>query len=112
MKTASSINTHIFGLSYLFDIPASHTLSPESRNVNRQTLNDITKGLKRENPHCMELHQLGLSVQQGVLLAGVNLIPRMVDQSAFRTIYAGMNCRKTGVTTLNMTTTNGSILDV
>jgi hypothetical protein len=36
----------------------------------------------------MELRQLGLSVRQGVLSAGINVIPRMVDQSEFRTIYA------------------------
>ncbi len=63
MKTASSNNTHICGLSYfIFDISASHALSPESRNVNKQTLNDIAEGLKRKNPYCMELRQLGLGV--------------------------------------------------
>jgi hypothetical protein len=53
----------------------------------------------------MELRQPGLSVRQGVLSAVINVIPRMVDQSAFRTIYAVTNCRQTGVTTVNVTTT-------
>jgi hypothetical protein len=57
----------------------------------------------------MELRQLGLSVGQGVLSAGVKVIPRMIDQSAFRTIYAVTNYRQIGVTTFNVTTTNGSI---
>jgi hypothetical protein len=39
-----------------------HALSPESRNVNEQPLNDIADGLKRENPYCMKLNELGLSV--------------------------------------------------
>jgi hypothetical protein len=60
----------------------------------------------------MELSQFGSSVQQGHLLANVNIIPRMVDQSAFTPIYAVMNCRQTVATTLNVTTTNGSISDV
>ncbi len=97
---------------YIFDNSASHALSPESSNVNKVTLNDIAEGLKCENPYCMELHQLGLSVQQGVLSASINIIPRMVNQSAFRTIYVVTNCRETGVTTLNVTTTNASILEV
>ncbi len=36
----------------------------------------------------------------------------MVDQSALLTVYTVMNCRQTGVTSLNVRTTNGSILDV
>jgi hypothetical protein len=110
MKTASSNNTHSCRLSYfILDNSASHALSPQSRNVNKQTSNDIAEGLKHENPYCMELRQSGLSVGQGVLSAGINVIPRMVDQSAFRTIHVVTNYRQTGVTTLNVTTTNGSI---
>jgi hypothetical protein len=108
MKTAYSNNTHNCRLSYIiFDNSASHALSSESRNINEQTLNDIADGLKHRNPYCMELPKLGLSVQ-----AGVNIIPRMVDQSAFKTMYAVTNCRQTGFTTLNVTSTNGSILDM
>jgi hypothetical protein len=37
----------------------------------------------------------------------------MVDQSVFRSMYVVTNCRQTGVTSrLNVTTTNGSTLDV
>jgi hypothetical protein len=56
MKIASSNNTHNCGLTYfIFNNLASHALSLESRNVNKQTLNDIAEGLKCENPYCMEL---------------------------------------------------------
>jgi hypothetical protein len=62
-KTAYRNNTHNCGLSYfIFDKSVSHALSPESRNVNEQTFNDIADGLKHENLYCMALRQLGLSV--------------------------------------------------
>jgi hypothetical protein len=87
IKTASSNNTHNYSLSYfIFDNSASHALSPESQNFNEQTLNDLAEGLERKNPYCMELRQLGLSVQHCVLSASVYIIPRMVDKSAFRNI--------------------------
>ncbi len=80
--------------------------------MNKETLNDIADGLNRENPYCMELCQLGLRVQEGHLTGGVNVTPMMVDQSALLTVYTVMNCRQIGVTSLNLTTTNGSISDV
>ncbi len=63
MKTAFSNNTHNCGLSsFIFDNSVSHALSTESRNIIKQSLNDIADGLKHENPYCMKLRQLGLSV--------------------------------------------------
>jgi hypothetical protein len=43
-------------------------------------LNDVGNGLKNENPYCKDLQQLGIRVQQGVLAADANVVPRMVDQ--------------------------------
>jgi hypothetical protein len=50
-------------------------------NVNEEILNYVADGLKRENPYCIELRYLWLSVQQGGLTAGINVIPSLVDQN-------------------------------
>ncbi len=75
---------------------------------------DVGDGLKSENPHCKDLHQLGISVRQGGLTAEANVVPRMVYQPPHMamTVCAVMNCRQTGVMSLQVTATNGSISDV
>ncbi len=77
-------------------------------------MNDIANGLKSENPYCNDLHPLGISVQQGGLTANANVVPRMVNQPPHMSmsLCAVMNCRQTGVMSLQVTTTNGSISDV
>jgi hypothetical protein len=111
----SSSNFQSCGLSYfVFDIYASCACSSESGNVNKKVLNDIANRLKSKNPHCNDLHHLGISVQQGGLTADANVVPRIVNQPPHMSmsVYAVMNCRQTGVMSLQMTTTNGSISDV
>ncbi len=111
----SSNNPQSCGLSYFaFDSSASRTCLSESGNVDKKILNDKADGLKHENLYCIDLHHLGLSVPQGDLTADANVIPQMVDQPPHMTmsVCAVLNCRQTGVTSLQMTTTNGSISDV
>jgi hypothetical protein len=86
----------------------------ESGNVDQELLNDISNGLKNENPYCKDLQQLEIRVQQGGLTADANVVPRMVDQPPHMamSVCAVMNCRWTGVMSLQVTTTNGSISDV
>ncbi len=77
-------------------------------------MNDIGNGLKNENPYCKDLQQLGIRVQRGGLTADANVVPRMVDQPPrmAMSVCAVMNCRRTGVMSFQVTTTNGSISDV
>ncbi len=111
----SSFNHQSCGLSYfVFDSSASRECLSKSGNVNKKVLKVIANGLKSENPYCNNLHHLGISVQQGGLTADANVIPGMVNQHPrmSMSVCAVMNCRQTGVMSLQMTTTNGSISDV
>jgi hypothetical protein len=111
----SSSNPQSCGLSYfVFDSSASCACLSTSGNVDKKVLNDIANGLKSENPYCNNLHHLGISVQQGSLTADANVVPRMVNQPPCMSmsVCVGMNCRQTGVMSLQVTTTNGSISDV
>jgi hypothetical protein len=111
----SSSNPHSCGLSYfVFDSSASCTCPSESRNIVEKVLNDIANGLKSENPYCIDLHHLWISVGQGDLTANANVVSRMVNQPPHisMSVCASVNCRQTGVTSLHGTITNGSISDV
>jgi hypothetical protein len=111
----SRSNPQSCGLSYfVFDSSASHACLSESGIVNKKVLNDIANELKSENPYCNNLHHPGISVRQGGLTADANKVPRMVNHAPrmWMTVCAVMNCRQTGVMSLQVTTTNGSISDV
>jgi hypothetical protein len=86
----------------------------ESGNVNKKVLNDIADGLKSEKIYCNILHHFGISVRQGGLTADANVVPRMVNQPPHMSmsVCTVINCRQTGVMSLQVTTTNGSISDV
>ncbi len=77
-------------------------------------MNDIGNGLKNENPYCKDLQQLGISVRQGGLTADANVVPRMVDQPPHMamSVCAVMNCRRTSIMSLQVTTIIGSTSDV
>ncbi len=96
------------------DSSASHACLSKSENVDKKVLNDIANGMKSENPYCNKLHHIGISVRQGGLTANANVVPRMVNQPTHisLSVCAVMNCRQTGVMSLQVTTTNGSISDV
>jgi hypothetical protein len=111
----SSSNPQSCGLSYfIFDNSAARLCSSEAGNVNKNILNIIANGLKRENPYCKDLQNLGMRVREGILIPDANVFPRMADQPAWKsmTILSVMNCRWTGTTTLQVTTTDGSISNV
>ncbi len=111
----SSSNPQSCGLSYfVFNSLASCACLSKSGNVDEELLNDIGNGLKNENPYCKDLKQLGIHVRQGGLTADASVVPRMVDQppQMAMSVCAVMNCRWTGVISLQVTTTNGSISDV
>jgi hypothetical protein len=93
---------------------ASRACSSKSGNVDKELLNDIGNGLKNESPYCKDLQHLGIRVRQGGLTADANVVPRMIDQPPCMAmnVCAVMNCRWTGVMSLQVTTTNGSISDV
>jgi hypothetical protein len=79
--------------------------------VNKKVLNIIANGLKHENPYCEDLQNLGICVREGSLSPDDNGVPiRMVDQPARKsmTILSAMNCRWTGSTKLQVTTTDGA----
>jgi hypothetical protein len=92
----------------------SRACSSKSGNVAKKVLNDIADGLKSENPYCNNLHHFGINVQQGGLTADANVVPRMVNQPPCMSmsVCAVMNCRQTGIMSLQVPTTNGSISDV
>ena len=112
----SSSNPQSCGFSYfVFDSSVSRACSSKSGNVAKKVLNDIADGLKSENPYCNNLHHFGISVQQGGLTADASVVPSMVNQPPCMSmsLCAVMNCRQTGVMSLQVTTTNGtSISDV
>ncbi len=97
-----------------FESSVSRACLSESGNVDEKVLNDIANELKSENPYCNSLHHLGISVRLCGLTADVNVIPRMVNQPPrmSMSVCAVMNCRQTGVMSLQVTTTNGRISDV
>ncbi len=105
-------SSFLCGLSYfVFDSSASPACLSESGNVDNIVLDVIANGLKSKNPYCNNLHHLGISVHQGGLTADANVVPRMVNQSSrmSMSVCAVMNCIETGVMSLQVTTTNGSI---
>ncbi len=104
----SSSNPQSCGLSYfVFGSLASRACLSKSGNVDKELLNYIGDGLKNENPYCKDLQQLGIRVRQGGLIADANVVPRMVDQPPrmAMSVCAVMNCRWTGVMSLQVTTT-------
>ncbi len=106
--------TKLWIVIFIFDSSASRACSSKSGNFKKKILNDIANRLKSENPYCNDLHHLGISVQQGGLTADANVVHRMVNQppDMSMSVCAVMNCRQTGVMSLQVTTTNGSKSDV
>ncbi len=112
--TVSSSNPQRCGLSYfVLDSSASCACLSESENVDEELLNDIGNGLKNANPYCKDLQQLGIRARQGGLTADANGVPRMVDQPPHMamSVCAVMNCRRTGVMSLQVTTTKTALMD-
>jgi hypothetical protein len=78
MRIASSI-LHSCGISYfIFDDIASLAGSADTQNVDPVILSNICKGLRNENPYCVDQRFLGVQARQRA--EGINVVPRMVHQ--------------------------------
>ncbi len=77
MKIASSILQNC-GISYfLFDDIASLAGSADARDFDPQILSDICKGLRDENPYCIELCFLGAEARE--CAEGIVVVPKMTN---------------------------------
>jgi hypothetical protein len=77
MRIASSTSPNC-GISYFkFDDIASLAGSADVQNVDPLILSDICQGFRNENPHCTDLHFIGVKARARA--EGINVIPRMVD---------------------------------
>lgn len=80
-----------------------------SQKSGQKALNIIPNGLKNKNPHYKDLQ-----VREGDLTPNANDVLRMADQPTHEsmTILSVINCRRTSSSTLQVTTTEGSISNV
>ncbi len=78
MRIASSTSQNCGIFYFIFDDIASLAGSAATRNVDPVILSNICKGLRNENPYCVDLCFLGVEARQRA--EGINVVPRMVDQ--------------------------------
>jgi hypothetical protein len=97
MRIASS-TLHNCGISYfIFDDIASLAGSAAKQNVDPVILSNICKGLRNENPYCIDLRFLAVEARQ--CAEGINVVPRMVHQIQHFDICSVVNNRQTGAMT-------------
>jgi hypothetical protein len=97
MRIASSTLQNC-GISYfIFDDIASLAGSADTQNVDPVILSNICKGLRNENPYCINLHFLGVEAWQ--CAEGINVVPRMVDQVQHFDVCSVVNNRQTDAMT-------------
>jgi hypothetical protein len=110
MKIASSTLKNC-GISYfVFDDIASLAGSADARDVDPQILLDICKGLKVENPYCIELRFLGVEARERA--EGIVVVPRMTNQPTHFDVCSVMNNRQTGEMKLQVETHTHRVSDV
>ncbi len=73
-------------------------------------LSNICKGLRNENPHCADLHFLGVEAWQHA--KGINFVPRMVDQVQHFDVCSVVNNSQTGAMKLQVKTRTNSVSDI
>ncbi len=83
---------------YIFDDIASLTGSADTQNVDPVILSNICKGLRNENPYCVDLCFLGVEARQ--CAEGINVVPRAVDQVQHFDVCSVVKNRQTGKMTL------------
>jgi hypothetical protein len=89
------------GISYfIFDDIVSLAGYTDTRNIDPVILSNICKGLRNENPYCVDLRFLGVEVQQRA--EGINVVPRMVHQVQHFDVCSVVNNRQTGAMTLQV----------
>ncbi len=110
MKIASSTSQNC-GISYfVFDDIASLAGSADARDVDPQILSDICKGLRDENPYCIELRFLGAEARERA--EGIIVVPRMTNQPTHFDVCSVMNNRQTGEMKLQVETHSHSVSNV
>ena len=73
-------------------------------------LSNICKGLRNENPYCVDLRFLG--VEAGQCAECINVVPRMVHQVQHFDVCSVVNNRQTGAMTLQEKTHTNSVSDI
>ncbi len=73
-------------------------------------LSNICKGLRNENPYCIDLHFLGVEAWQ--CAEGINVVPRMVHQVQHFDVCSVVNNRQTGAMKLQVKTPTNSVSDI
>jgi hypothetical protein len=97
----ASITSQNCGISYfIFDDIASLAGSADTQNVDPVILSNICKGLRNENPYCVDLCFLGVEAQQGA--EGINVVPRMVHQVEHFDVCSVVNNMQTGAMKLQV----------
>ncbi len=96
MRIASSTSQNC-GISYfIFDDIASLAGSVDTQNIDSVILSNICKGLRNENPYCIDLRFLGVKARQ--CAKGINAVPRMVHQVQHFDVCSVVNNRQTDIT--------------
>jgi hypothetical protein len=110
MRMASSTLQNC-GISYfLFDDIASLAGSAGKQNVDPVILSNICKGLRNENPYCVDLRLLGVEARQHA--EGINVVPRMVHQVQHIDVCSVVNNRQTDAMTLQVKTHTNSVSEI
>jgi hypothetical protein len=95
---------------FIFDDIASLAGSADTQNVDPVILSNICKGLRNENPYCIDLCFLGVEAWQRVEC--INVVLRMVDQVQHFDVCSVVNIRQTGAMTLQVKTHTNSPSDI
>ncbi len=110
MRIASSTLQNC-GISYfIFDDIAWLAGSADTQKVDPVILSNICKGLRNENPHCINLRFLAVEARQRA--EGINVFPRMVDQVQHLNVCSVVNNRQTDAMTLQVKTYTNSVSDI
>ncbi len=78
MRIASSTLQNCSISYFIFDDIASLARSADTQNVDPVILLNICKGLRNENPYCVDLRFLGVEARQRA--ESINVVPRMFHQ--------------------------------
>jgi hypothetical protein len=103
------------GLSYfIFDSIAAQAGSRFEDNVDATILATLREGLKRNNPYCMNLQQIGIVArawQSSSSYRSINIMPAMPDQEWHLDVCSVINCRQNNHLVLGVRAADGSDLD-
>ncbi len=100
LRIASSTLQNCSISYFIFDDIASLAGSADTQNNDPVILSNICKGLRNENPYCVDLCFLGVEAQQ--CAEGINVVPGMVHQVQHFDVCSVVNNRQTGAMTLQV----------